>query len=579
MTANQRTPMLHNEGLTTRNWTSYNFQVLRDDIYTLGIDGTVTGNRVAPVRSACAVVVSSQNNDRDWLYYQQQTVSAEGFSGQAFSTFVPHTVRGKETKGCTDCHVSRANDNNAWMAQLLLQGTNFMNFMGRYVFVAAGEKGYEAVAVTEHDEPPAVIGSDFQKMAYPDNYKEHVANHGALKESHHHPGADVLDLQARGEYLYAAMGKGGLRVYDIANIDNKDISERMVTAPVSQLGQRFYVPTKYAMAVATPTTLAVDPLRTHRKENEEQSVHLMYGFLYVADKYEGLILVNAATLLDGDPLNNYLKRALDPAKFTNGAFNPGGVLNDANNITIAGDYAYITTTNGLAVVSIEDPLNPRIVKQISAPELKHPRAIAIQFRYGFVVDDDGLKVLDVTLPESAKLIPNALVSLREAHDVYVARTYAYVANGKEGVAIIDVEHPEKPRLDQMYDADGKLNDVQQVKIAMTNASLFAYVADGHNGLRVLQLTSPETVPEYAGFSPRPRPVLIATFKTKGEALAVSKPLDRDRAVDESGNQVSVFGRRGARPFNFDEIMRMLRTNDGQGDWFMVSDTPRTQPKN
>ncbi len=98
MTANQRTPMLHNEGLTTRNWTSYNFQILRDDIYTLGIDGTVTGNRVAPVRSACAVLVSSQNNDRDWLYYQQQTMSAEGFSGQAFSTFVPHTVRGKETE-------------------------------------------------------------------------------------------------------------------------------------------------------------------------------------------------------------------------------------------------------------------------------------------------------------------------------------------------------------------------------------------------------------------------------------------------------------------------------------------------
>ena len=111
--------------------------------------------------------------------------------------------------------------------------------------------------------------------------------------------------------------------------------------------------------------------------------------------------------------------------------------------------------------------------------------------------------------------------------------------------------------------------MQQVKVAMTNASLFAYVADGKNGLRVLQLTSPETMPEYAGFSPRPKPVLIATFKTKGEALAISKPLDRDRSVDESGNQVSVFGRRGARPFTYEEILRMLRTNDGRGDWFRV----------
>ena len=188
MVANQKMPMLHNEGLTTRNWTSYDFQVLRDDVFSLAIDGTVTGHRVAPVRSACAVLVGSQNNNRDWIYYQQQTVSAEGFSGQAFSTFVPHTVRSKETKGCTDCHVSKAGDNNSWMTQLLLLGTNYMNFMGRYIYVATGKKGFEAIAVTEHDEPPAVIGSDLQKLAYPNDYKKHLNNRGELKEAYGHAG-------------------------------------------------------------------------------------------------------------------------------------------------------------------------------------------------------------------------------------------------------------------------------------------------------------------------------------------------------------------------------------------------------
>src|SRR3984893_4163536 len=141
MTANQKKPMLHNEGLTTRNYTSYNFEVLRDDIYMLGVDGTVTGHRIAPTRSTCAVVVSSQNANRDWLYYMQQTISAEGFSGFGFSPYYPHTVRATETKMCTDCHVSREGDNNAWMAQLLMQGTNLVNFMGRYVYVAEGSKG------------------------------------------------------------------------------------------------------------------------------------------------------------------------------------------------------------------------------------------------------------------------------------------------------------------------------------------------------------------------------------------------------------------------------------------------------
>jgi hypothetical protein len=566
----------------------------------LGRDGTVTGNRVAPVRSSSAVLVSSQNQNREWIYSQQQTISAEGFSGQAFNTFVPHTVRATETKSCTDCHVSAKNDNNAWLAQLLLQGTNFVNFMGRYVYVAADD-ALEVVVATEQNEPQAVFGSSLHRIAYPDNYEKFVKEGSELKTAYEHVGNPrVLQVQLRGEYAYVAAGEGGLRVYDVAQIDQKGFSERITTAPVSRFGQKFWVKTKYATAVASPTTLGVDPARWRLKNdatmidpasaakltgegrkqllNEEQPIHSLYAYLYVVDKYEGLILVNAATLLDGDPLNNYLKRALDPAKYPNGAFNPGGALNDANNLTIAGHYAYVTTGSGLVIVSIDDPLHPEIVQQIAAPELRNPRAIAVQFRYGFVVDDEGLKVLDVTVPERVRVINAAVVPLRDAHDVYVARTYAYVANGKEGIAIIDVEQPEKPRLDQTYNADGRLNDAHQVKVAMTNASLFGYVADGRNGLRILQLTSPETMPEYAGFSPRPKPVLIATFKTKGEALAISKPLDRDRAVDEGGNQVSVFGRRGARPFNFDEIMRMLRTNDGKGDWFTVMDAPPNPPK-
>ena len=553
MQANRKMPNRHNEGGNTRNFTQYNFQVLRDDIFMLGRDGTVTGNRVAPVRSSSAVLVSSQNQNREWIYSQQQTTSAEGFAGQTFNTHVPHTVRATETKTCSDCHISEKNDNNAWLAQLLLQGTNFVNFMGRYVYVAADD-ALEVVVATEQSEPQAVFGSTLHKIAYPSNYEQFTRGGGELKTFYEHVGNPrVLQVQLRGEYAYVAAGEGGLRVYDVAQIDQKGFSERITTAPVSRFGQKFWVKTKYATAVAAPTTLAVDPARTRRAENEEQPIHPLYAYLYVVDKYEGLILVNAATLLDGDPLNNYLKRAL--------TFNPDGVLNDANNITIAGDYAYITTASSLVIVSINDPLHPRIVNRIA---LKHPKSVAIQLRYAFVVDDDGLKVIDVTRPEQARVVDGAFVPLRDAHDVYVARTYAYVADGKEGIAIVDVEQPEHPRLDQTYNAGGKLNDVHQVKIAMTNASLFAYVADGKNGLRILQLTSPETMPEYAGFSPRPQPVLIATFKTKGEALAISKPLDRDRAVDESGNQVSVFGRRGARPFTLTEMLRML---------IKVSDTP------
>jgi len=50
--------------------------VLRDDVFMLGKDGTVVGGRISPVRSSSAVVVSSQNQNREWIYVQQQTVGA-----------------------------------------------------------------------------------------------------------------------------------------------------------------------------------------------------------------------------------------------------------------------------------------------------------------------------------------------------------------------------------------------------------------------------------------------------------------------------------------------------------------------
>src|SRR5262249_54462403 len=140
------------------------------------------------------------------------------------------------------------------------------------------------------------------------------------------------------------------------------------------------------------------------------------------------------------------------------------------------------------------------------------------------------------------------LDLAEAHRIYLARTYAYVAAGSHGLVILDVEHPELPRIDQVFTANGCINDLHDVKLAITYVSEFAYLADGKNGLRIVQLTSPETPGNY-GFSPRPTPELIATYKIphSGEAVSVCRALDRDRAVDESGNQIGVFGRVGARP--------------------------------
>ena len=553
--ANNKTERNHFEGGETRNYATYNPQVVRDQMFQLGKRGPIKGGRIAPVRSSSALVLSSTNSSRERIYVQQPPVSASGFSSQAFAPHFPHTARKTETKTCTDCHLSDENDNNAIMSQLLLLGTNYVNFVGLNAWVGS-EENVEAVKVTEWDEPQAVIGSYLHKYAYPDWYQDHLNADRELQESYEHSSGRASCLQLRGEYLYVAQGEEGFQVYDVANIANKGISQRIITAPYSAAGHDTHIESKNATCMALPTNQPIHPDRNKgelmRVTNKEQAFHPIYNYAVIVDAEEGLILTDVNTLSDGEPRNNFLKRAI--------TWNPDGILDGARHITLAGYYAYIPTYSGIVVVDLNDPLAPEVAASIP---LLTARATAVQFRYLFVTDEDGLKVVDITHPEKPVIVEGALVALQDAQRVYVARTYAYVAAGKQGLAIIDVEKPEQPTLNQLYDADGVIDDARDVVVASTNASIYAYIADGENGLRVVQLTSPPTQPGFYGFSPEPKPFLIASKQTESAALAISKGLDRDRAVDENGNQIAIFGRLGSRPFNQQEMQQLYLNEEGE----------------
>jgi hypothetical protein len=552
--ANWKSPSNHYELKTTRNWASYNPQVARDDMYQLGRHGPAKNGKIVPIRSSSALVLSSTDVNRQKIYIQQPPTSAGGYSSQAFAPHFPHTVRTTETKGCKDCHVSKENDNNAIMAQLLLLGTNFVNFMGHYAWVAIGEEGLEAVQVTEWDEPQAVIGSYLHRYAYPDYYRAHQEKELELQESHRHHGVggNTRAIQMRGEYLYTAAGPDGFRVYDIANIANKGFSERIVTSPVSPLGQDTHVSSEDATGLALPSNMPVAPFKEQLPENLETPMHPIYHYAFISDGVEGLIVVNVDTLQDGEPRNNFLDREL--------TWNEDGILTGAQFIYLTGARAFIGTPDKVVVLDLDDPLDPRVEATLPA---RNPTGIAVQFRYAFMTDADGFHVFDITHPETPRKVSGATISLPDARSVYVARTYAYVAGGKEGVVIIDVERPEKPFIFEKFNGEGEINDSHDVKVATTNASLIAYVADGKNGLVVVQLTDPDRVPGFYGFSPPVKPKVIARKRTAGPALALSKPLDRDRAVDETGHQVSVLGRIGSRPFTLEEMRKMYLNSEGK----------------
>jgi hypothetical protein len=607
--ANFRTNIHHFEGpnatnTETRNFATYNPQVARDEMFQLGLHQTTKGNIIAPIRSTSALILSSTNLNRERIYIQQPPIASSGFSSQAFAPHFPHTVRRTETKTCSDCHVSVNNDNNAIMAQLMLHGTNFVNFVGLHAWSGL-QGGFQATRVTEWDEPQAVIGSYLHRFAYPDYFRLHVDQNG--RELRNWIRGQALDrnlsgethaleeftnivqgtrdavrcLQMRGEYMFVAEGRGGFQVYDIANIGNKGTSERIVTAPFSPMGHNTRVPSRNATCMALATNQPIDPNRNQRmaetirttadggtisllEENQEQRFHPIYNYAVVTDAEEGLILVDVRTMADGEARNNFLERTA----FSGGgnAWNENGVLTGARHVTLAGHYAYITTPTALVVLDLDNPLAPRVTANLPMADA---RASALQFRYLWVTDSEGLKLFEITDMANPVPVPSGTVRLENAQRIYLARTYAYVAAKHQGLAIINITRPEAPApgLPEGYFYTGEpgqpLNDVEDVIVASTNASLFAYVADGRNGIRVVQLTSPQTQPALYGFSPRPVPQLIAWARTPTPALSLSKGLDRDRGVDETGHQMAVFGRLGSRPFNRSEQERLFRNVSGQ----------------
>ncbi|WP_416195004.1 hypothetical protein [Sphingopyxis sp.] len=586
--ANWKTKMHHFEGEETRNFATYNPQVARDEMFQLGrhqltkpgepdSDGNPRGI-IAPVRSTSALILSSTNINRERIYIQQPPISSAGYSSQAFAPHFPHTVRRQETKQCTDCHLSAADDNNAIMSQLLLLGTNFVNFVGLNVW-SGMEDGFQATRVTEWDEPQAVIGSYLHRYAYPDYWRMHVEQNGrelknwvrgktfdakgsgetkALEEFANivqGTSGQVNCLQQRGEYMFVAEGRGGFRVYDIASIGNKGFSERIVRAPFSPLGHDTHVRTKNATCMAIATTQPISVSRNENivknfPENHEQVMHDIYRYAVITDSVEGLVLVDIDTLADGEFRNNKLKRAL--------TWNEGNVLAGARHITLAGSFAYVTADSGVVVLDLTRPLEPRVTAQVP---LTDARASAVQFRYLWVTDADGVKLFDITNMAQPVAVPSGTVRLADARKIYLARTYMYVAAKRDGLIIVDVTQPAQPVVWPAQTFGGAMQDAEDVIVASTNASLFAYVADGRGGIKVVQLTSPNN-PGLYGFSPKPTPELIAWAKTPSPALALSKGLDRDRAVDETGGQMAVFGRLGSRPFTRSEMEALFLNGKG-----------------
>ena len=159
----------------------------------------------------------------------------------------------------------------------------------------------------------------------------------------------------------------------------------------------------------------------------------------------------------------------------------------ANNVDVAGDYAYIASGSaGLVVVDVTNRSAPAIVATLDTPG--NANDVRVSNGIAYVADGSaGLQIIDVSTPSAPRLV--GTLDTADAWDVSVLAGYAYVADGAAGLKIVDVRNGTAPSLLGSLDTAGTAKGVDV-------AGNYAVVADGRTTL-VIDVTVP-TAPTLAG---------------------------------------------------------------------------------
>ncbi|MCK5660070.1 MAG: PEGA domain-containing protein, partial [Methanosarcinales archaeon] len=117
--------------------------------------------------------------------------------------------------------------------------------------------------------------------------------------------------------------------------------------------------------------------------------------------------------------------------------------------------------------------------------------VVVSGSYTYVADGrNGLVIVDISNPPAPTLV-GSYDTIGYAYDVAVSGNYAYVVNGRDNlVTIIDISNPTAPALVGSYDTAGG-----PMGIAISGS--YAYIADNYKGLVIIDISNP-TAPTLVG---------------------------------------------------------------------------------
>ncbi len=162
---------------------------------------------------------------------------------------------------------------------------------------------------------------------------------------------------------------------------------------------------------------------------------------------------------------------------------------DVFDVAVVGSYAYIGEGQEFVILDINDVANPSEIGRISASS--EVNDIYASGNYAYLANgDNGISIVDISAP-SSPIFVGSYDTDGYALDIDLSGNYACVADSS-GLVIVDVSSPSSPTLAGTYDTIGFANGV-------TVSGNYAYVADdgkgifdGSNGLVIMDISNPSS---------------------------------------------------------------------------------------
>jgi hypothetical protein len=135
---------------------------------------------------------------------------------------------------------------------------------------------------------------------------------------------------------------------------------------------------------------------------------------------------------------------------------PGYFRGPALGVAISGNLAYVAA-GGMQVIDVTNPRAPRRVGWFNLSEAQQINKVSVSGSFAYVLDISALHVVDVSAP--AKPTEVGKVNAGITYNLAVAEQHLYLAKGQQGLQIIDVSNPVRPRRVNAVKTAGDATDV------------------------------------------------------------------------------------------------------------------------